>query len=166
MAVPPPTPRLAFREMTADDLDDLSALLGDPEVLWVYPHPYSRDEALGWIEWNVRLYRERGFGLWYLTLVDTGEFVGNAGSPHRRSRASRRSRSATTSARCSGAAASPPRRRGHAATTPGTWPARSTGGLHRPPQPRVAARGGQVGLDFEREAKVPGKVLRVYAAAL
>jgi RimJ/RimL family protein N-acetyltransferase len=79
MRVPPPTPRLAFREMTPDDLDEMAALLGDPQVMRYYPHPKRRDEASGWIAWNQRLYREHGFGLWLLTLRDTGEFVGDCG---------------------------------------------------------------------------------------
>jgi RimJ/RimL family protein N-acetyltransferase len=48
--------------MTPDDLDDMAALLGDPEVMRYYPRPKSRDEALAWIAWNQRLYREYGFG--------------------------------------------------------------------------------------------------------
>jgi RimJ/RimL family protein N-acetyltransferase len=79
MPVPPSTPRLAFREMTPDDLDDMAALLGDPEVMRYYPHPKSRDEALAWIAWNQRLYREYGVGLWLLTLREGGEFVGDCG---------------------------------------------------------------------------------------
>ena len=57
MAVPPPTPQLAFREMTPDDLDDMAALLGDPEVMRYYPHPKTRDEASAWISWNRQIYR-------------------------------------------------------------------------------------------------------------
>jgi RimJ/RimL family protein N-acetyltransferase len=79
MPAPPPTPRLAFREMTPDDLDDMAALLGDPEVMGHYPYPKSRDEALAWITWNQRLYREHGVGLWLLTLREGGEFVGDCG---------------------------------------------------------------------------------------
>ena len=79
MPAPLPTQRLAFREMTPDDLDDMAALLGDPQVMRYYPHPKSRREALDWIAWNQRLYREHGFGLWRLTLRDTGEFVGDCG---------------------------------------------------------------------------------------
>jgi RimJ/RimL family protein N-acetyltransferase len=77
--VPAPTRRLAFREMTPDDLDDMAALLGDPQVMRYYPHPKTRQEALAWIAWNQRLYREHGVGLWLLTLRDTGEFVGDCG---------------------------------------------------------------------------------------
>ena len=78
-ACPPPTARLAFREMTADDQPALERLLGDPEVMWVYATPFDGDRVRGWIDWNLRLYRERGFGLWLLTLRETGEFVGECG---------------------------------------------------------------------------------------
>ena len=73
---PPPTSRLSFRDMTFDDLDDMAGLLGDPEVMAYYPHPKSRDEALGWIEWNQRLYQERGFGLWLMELRSEERRVG------------------------------------------------------------------------------------------
>ncbi|MGW1669805.1 GNAT family N-acetyltransferase [Streptomyces sp. NPDC002324] len=76
---PPPTPRLAFRQMTQDDLDDMAALLGDPDVMRHHPRPRTRQEALDWIRWNQRLYRQKGFGLWLLTLRTSGEFVGDCG---------------------------------------------------------------------------------------
>jgi RimJ/RimL family protein N-acetyltransferase len=79
MPVPAPTSRLAFREMTPDDLNDMAALLGDPQVMRYYQHPKTRQEALAWIAWNQRLYRDHGFGLWLLTLRGTGEFVGDCG---------------------------------------------------------------------------------------
>jgi RimJ/RimL family protein N-acetyltransferase len=77
--VPAPTRRLAFREMTRDDLDDMAALLGDPQVMRYYPHPKTLEEALAWIAWNQLLYREHGVGLWLLTLGATGGFVGDCG---------------------------------------------------------------------------------------
>jgi RimJ/RimL family protein N-acetyltransferase len=79
--VPPPDPteRLAFREMTHDDLDDMAALLGDPGVMRYYDRPKTRDEAHAWIEWNRGLYRDRGFGLWIVELRETDEFVGECG---------------------------------------------------------------------------------------
>ena len=79
MPPPGPTERLVFREMTTDDLDVMAALLGDPDVMAYYARPKSRDEALAWIEWNQRLYREREFGLWLIERHDTGEFVGDCG---------------------------------------------------------------------------------------
>ncbi|MFI0721439.1 GNAT family N-acetyltransferase [Streptomyces sp. NPDC021224] len=77
--VPLPTARLAFRQMTENDLDAMAALLGDPDVMRYYPRPKSREEAADWIAWNRRLYREAGHGLWIVTLRDTGEFVGDCG---------------------------------------------------------------------------------------
>lgn len=76
--MPPQSARLTFREMTPDDLDDMAALLGDPEVMTYYPRPKTRDEAAHWIEWNRGLYRTRGYGLWLLTTSD-GSFVGDCG---------------------------------------------------------------------------------------
>jgi RimJ/RimL family protein N-acetyltransferase len=79
MPPPDPTARLTFREMTADDLDQMAALLGDPVVMTYYAHPRDRTESLAWIEWNQRLYREHGFGLWIIEERETGRFVGDCG---------------------------------------------------------------------------------------
>lgn len=73
------TPRLILREMTGADLDNLAALFGDEEVMRYYPKPMTRDEARSWIEWNQRLYRRHGFGLWAMALRDSGEFAGDCG---------------------------------------------------------------------------------------
>lgn len=73
------TRRLILRELTPGDLDDIAALLGDPEVMRYYPRPRSREEAGEWIDWNLRLYRDYGFGLWAVTLRDSGAFVGDCG---------------------------------------------------------------------------------------
>jgi RimJ/RimL family protein N-acetyltransferase len=74
----PDAARLAFREMTTDDLDDMASLLGDPGVMTYYPRPKTRREAAQWIGWNCRLYRTRGCGLWLLTTAG-GDFVGDCG---------------------------------------------------------------------------------------
>jgi RimJ/RimL family protein N-acetyltransferase len=76
---PAPSSRLAFRQMTTGDLDDMAALLGNPDVMRYYPRSKDRDEALAWIDWSQRLYRQDGFGLWLVTLRATGEFVGDCG---------------------------------------------------------------------------------------
>ena len=74
----PESARLTFRDMTPDDLDDLAALLSDPEVMTYYPRPKTRAEAAQWIDWNLGLYRTHGHGLWLLTMAD-GRFVGDCG---------------------------------------------------------------------------------------
>jgi RimJ/RimL family protein N-acetyltransferase len=73
------TERLVLREMTAADLDHIAALFGDEEVMRYYPKPMTRDEAQAWVEWNLRLYRSHGFGLWAMVVRDTGEFAGDCG---------------------------------------------------------------------------------------
>jgi RimJ/RimL family protein N-acetyltransferase len=75
--VPPDTGRLAFREMSPADLDDMAALLGDPDVMTYYPRPKTRQEAAQWIDWNRSLYRTRGYGLWVIS--DDGGFAGDCG---------------------------------------------------------------------------------------
>ena len=76
--MPPRTARLTFREMSDDDLDDMAALLGDPDVMTYYPRPKTRQEAAHWIGWNRGLYRTHGYGLWLLTTAGGG-FVGDCG---------------------------------------------------------------------------------------
>jgi RimJ/RimL family protein N-acetyltransferase len=65
--------------MNAGDLDDMAALLGDPDVMSYYPAPKTRAEALQWIDWHRGLYQSRGHGLWILTLAGSGGFVGDCG---------------------------------------------------------------------------------------
>jgi RimJ/RimL family protein N-acetyltransferase len=79
MPIPPPTDRLTFREMTPADEPLMATLLGDPEVMWVYPAPFDADRIRRWIAWNLELYERRGFGLWLLHDGATGEFVGECG---------------------------------------------------------------------------------------
>ena len=65
--------------MTHEDQSRLERLLGDPVVMSVYAAPFDSAAVRAWIDWNLDLYRQRGFGLWLLTLRDTGEFVGECG---------------------------------------------------------------------------------------
>jgi hypothetical protein len=92
----PVTPRLEFREMTDDDLDDLAALLGDEQVMRYYPRPKTRSEAQDWIARNSSRYRDHGFGLWIMSRRDTGEFVGDCGLTFSASTESMSLRSAIT----------------------------------------------------------------------
>lgn len=76
--LPSPTARLRFREMGAQDLDDMAAMLGDPEVMAFYPAPKSRAESAAWIDRMQERYTRDGFGLWVIETLD-GEFVGDCG---------------------------------------------------------------------------------------
>jgi len=73
------TPRLRLREMTASDLDFVAAMLSHPEVMRFYPKLYSRDEAAGWLERQIRRYEEHGHGLWLVEERGTGEPIGQVG---------------------------------------------------------------------------------------
>lgn len=78
MTPPPPTHRFQFREMMQSDLDNMAALLGDPDVMRFYTAPKSRQEAATWIQWNQANYAEHGYGLWIIETLD-GEFAGDCG---------------------------------------------------------------------------------------
>jgi RimJ/RimL family protein N-acetyltransferase len=73
------TERLALREFTRDDVDDLAALDGDPRVM-----RYIGDGSVGTralceagIERVLARYAEdNGLGLWHATRRDDGRFVG------------------------------------------------------------------------------------------
>ena len=74
----PRSDRLVFRNMTDDDLDDMAAMLRDPEIMTFYPRPKSVEEAQAWIEWNKANYAEHGYGLWIIETT-SGQFVGDCG---------------------------------------------------------------------------------------
>ncbi|HET7482365.1 MAG TPA: GNAT family N-acetyltransferase [Actinomycetota bacterium] len=73
------TSRLRLREMTTADLDALHRVLGDPETMSFYDHPFSIDETRRWIEWSLDNYERHGFGLWAMTLKGSGELIGDCG---------------------------------------------------------------------------------------
>ena len=77
------TQRMRLREYTRGDLETLAAMVGDEEQMRYYPRPKTRDEASAWIDRNVSLYEERGFGFWFMEAITTGEFLGYCGiRPH------------------------------------------------------------------------------------
>jgi RimJ/RimL family protein N-acetyltransferase len=73
------TPRLRLREFRPDDLDELAAMVADEEQMRFYPRPRARDEACAWIDRNVSLYEELGFGFWLIEARSTAEFLGYCG---------------------------------------------------------------------------------------
>lgn len=73
------TSRLVLREMTDDDFPALYAILSDPETMRFYPKPYDEAGVRRWIAWCRDSYEKHGFGLWAVTLKETGEFIGDCG---------------------------------------------------------------------------------------
>jgi RimJ/RimL family protein N-acetyltransferase len=64
--------------MTDADLENMTALLGDPEVMRFYPAAKSQEEAARWIQWNLGNYAEHGYGLWVVETPE-GKFIGDCG---------------------------------------------------------------------------------------
>ena len=73
------TERLALREETADDLDVLYEILSDSETMRFYPRPKTREETLGWINWNVDSYRDNNYGHWAVILKQENRMIGQCG---------------------------------------------------------------------------------------
>ena len=73
------TDRLILREMTEADRDALAAILTDAETMKYYPKPYDDAGVRRWLDWTFDNYRKHGFGLWAVTLRETGEFIGDCG---------------------------------------------------------------------------------------
>lgn len=70
---------LILREFTIEDLGALYAVMSDPITMQHNPHSFDRERVRGWIERNIERYRVFGFGLWAVTLKETGELIGDCG---------------------------------------------------------------------------------------
>jgi RimJ/RimL family protein N-acetyltransferase len=73
------TQRFRLREFSLDDLDDLAAVVADENQMRFYPRPKTRAEAWAWIDRNLSLYKEYGFGFWCIASLATSEFLGYCG---------------------------------------------------------------------------------------
>jgi ribosomal-protein-alanine N-acetyltransferase len=73
------TERLSLREMSLGDLDFVSSMLGDPEVMRFYPKCYSRDESADWIRRQMDRYERDGHGLWLVRDRASKEPIGQVG---------------------------------------------------------------------------------------
>lgn len=73
------TQRLQLRQMTPADVPALLAVFGDAEAMRHYPAAFDEARMQAWVDWNMRSYEARGYGLWALVLRATGEVVGDCG---------------------------------------------------------------------------------------
>ncbi len=73
------TPRLRLRELREEDFDALYAVLGDSDITRHYPYTFDETRVRNWIARNRRRYETLGFGLWAVTLRETGELIGDCG---------------------------------------------------------------------------------------
>ena len=73
------TDRLLLREMTLSDMEALSSILQDENVMYAYNGAFSDGETLAWMQKQLQRYKEYGFGLWGMFLKSTGEMIGQCG---------------------------------------------------------------------------------------
>jgi ribosomal-protein-alanine N-acetyltransferase len=74
------TARLSLRPFTADDLDDLVGLFGDPDVmLHIGKGVRSRAETKESLDRTMGYWSRLGLGMWAVHEKDTGRFVGRCG---------------------------------------------------------------------------------------
>ena len=73
------TNRLLLREMTLSDIEALSSILQDENVMYAYHGAFSDEETLAWMQKQLQRYKEHGFGLWGMFLKNTGEMIGQCG---------------------------------------------------------------------------------------
>ncbi len=79
------TARLVLRDMRADDLPALRAILTDPVAMTAYEGAFTEAESQAWLDRNLQRYAEDGFGLWAVELADApGEMIGQCGITRQR----------------------------------------------------------------------------------
>jgi ribosomal-protein-alanine N-acetyltransferase len=73
------TPRLSLREMTWDDVDFLTRMLGDERVMRHYPKVCTPEEAKLWMGRILDRYANHGHAFWLVSLRGSLEPVGQVG---------------------------------------------------------------------------------------
>ena len=71
--------RLRLRRLRLSDIDDVAAMVADPEQMRFYDRPKSRSDVQNWLEWNLALYERHGFGTWCAESGLDGRFLGYCG---------------------------------------------------------------------------------------
>lgn len=73
------TSRLYLRQLTLEDISNLSLVLSDKESMRYYPHAFSNEEVINWIKRNIERYKNNGFGLWATIRKADNQFLGDCG---------------------------------------------------------------------------------------
>ena len=73
------TERLLLRQWRDDDLAPFAALNADPEVMEHFPARLTRHESDAFVAFCRDRIAERGWGLWAVEVVASGEFIGLVG---------------------------------------------------------------------------------------
>jgi [ribosomal protein S5]-alanine N-acetyltransferase len=76
------TGRLRLRRFRREDADAVFAIIGDNVAMQYYPRTFDRDDAMQWIERNMRRYSEHGHGLLAVMLKESDSVIGDCGVIH------------------------------------------------------------------------------------
>lgn len=68
-----------MRRFVEGDVSLLAGVFQDAEAHRFYPAMRQPEAPERWVRWNLRNYVEHGFGLYALELLDSGQFIGDAG---------------------------------------------------------------------------------------
>jgi len=75
----PKTRRLQLRQWVASDRKPFAAMSADPQVMKYFPAALSRSESDAVAQKCEALIAERGWGVWAVELLETGDFIGLIG---------------------------------------------------------------------------------------
>ena len=73
------TTRLILRKLEPEDFDSLCRILQDPEVMYAYEGPFSREEVQAWLDKMLTRYKQEGVALYAVCLKETGRMIGQCG---------------------------------------------------------------------------------------
>jgi RimJ/RimL family protein N-acetyltransferase len=74
------TKRLILRPMREADIEALHLIFTDPKVMAAFNHdPFTREQMERWLKRNLDHQNEFGYGLFSVSLKETGELIGDCG---------------------------------------------------------------------------------------
>lgn len=77
------TARVKIREFVDGDVQVLSGILSDPDVMeFSGKGPLNEAETMGFIEWCIKSYQDNGYGPWAVLEKESGKLIGSCGLSH------------------------------------------------------------------------------------
>lgn len=77
------TERVKIREFESHDVQALSKILSDPDVMeFSSKGPLNEADTTGFIEWCIKSYQKYGYGQWAVIEKESGKLIGCCGLSH------------------------------------------------------------------------------------
>ncbi|OJG46697.1 hypothetical protein RV04_GL001125 [Enterococcus hermanniensis] len=73
------TKRLRLRNWRVGEEAVLKTFLGSDEVMYAYEGGFDDLKIANWLSWNLKLYQEKGYGLWAIERKSDGKIIGECG---------------------------------------------------------------------------------------